>query len=544
MNLSVAVRVDQDAVLYSVCPTQRFIDDVVVVPACHLGDGLATDGADASLFLPKKQQPTLSLQGLFHLYAQAFFKVEFPCRVVGVTIPFDLGSFCRGVLPKRGKQVLDGCAIFFFCHAEEAPVLVTESSKIPILHPLLTLLWMSSSCPSPQCFEDGGVRMDKGFLGICMSVIVRPTPYLGSRVAISQYAVACLLSLMTFRMSVRNVFTFFFDGVMRSFPLYLRTCCPRKSNPSSMCVILVFSPKFQSSLLEISVRGLDSFFQYLFRASCNDEVICVTHHIDLLVHAFKRSSTGVMRVLLPKYPFQAVQRHIGKDGRDDSALRCPIFRRVEGGFVHVSCFQPCVEDGFIHRNMAQQPGVTDSVEAGFDVPFQYPLWSGAVRQHRITLCHSIGAASFLPKPIRVWVGVRFGNGVQGLQIQRLHCSVLHCRDTQRTFLPIELRNIHPSQWESFIASLLHLVYGHPLFFRVFPEDFIDSRSVLTLVFCHSSDSKSLAAERVGQQVLQGFHLMPLTGLHCLHKAPCGRLFTLHRWIRGHPVARLRYTSRV
>src|SRR5216683_7134267 len=46
---------------------------------------------------------------------------------------------------------------------------------------------------------------------------------------------------MTFRMSVRNAFTFFFAGRVRKCPWYLRTWCPRKSNPSSMCVMLVFS---------------------------------------------------------------------------------------------------------------------------------------------------------------------------------------------------------------------------------------------------------------------------------------------------------------
>ena len=49
----------------------------------------------------------------------------------------------------------------------------------------------------------------------------------------------------------------------------------------------------------------------------------------------------------------------------DTALRCTIFCRVEDGFVHVSCLQPFVQDGFLHRNMAQQPGVTDFVK-GFD----------------------------------------------------------------------------------------------------------------------------------------------------------------------------------
>ena len=32
---------------------------------------------------------------------------------------------------------------------------------------------------------------------------------------------------------------------------------------------------------------------------------------------------------------------------NDTALRRTIFRRIEDGFVHVSCFQPCIEDGFL-----------------------------------------------------------------------------------------------------------------------------------------------------------------------------------------------------
>ena len=69
MNLSVAVRMDQDAVLYSVCPTQRFIYDVVVMPACHLGDGLAQMG----------QMPPCSFQRNINL--------RFPCRDFSIFTP-------------------------------------------------------------------------------------------------------------------------------------------------------------------------------------------------------------------------------------------------------------------------------------------------------------------------------------------------------------------------------------------------------------------------------------------------------------------------
>src|SRR2546426_5300795 len=83
----------------------------------------------------------------------------------------------------------------------------------------------------------------------------------------------------------------------------------------------------------------------------------------------------------------------------DTSLRGTIFCRIEDGFVHVSCLQPFVEDGFFHRNVAQQPWVADFVEAGFDVPFQYPLRSGAIREHRGALLHCVGTTPFLPKPI-------------------------------------------------------------------------------------------------------------------------------------------------
>jgi hypothetical protein len=58
--------------------------------------------------------------------------------------------------------------------------------------------------------------------------------------------VACLLALMMSRTFARNAWTFFFDGVVRRLPLYLRMVWPRKSNPSSICVILVFSGESSS----------------------------------------------------------------------------------------------------------------------------------------------------------------------------------------------------------------------------------------------------------------------------------------------------------
>ena len=418
MNLFVAIGMNQDAILCVVCASQRFVDDVVVMPTCYLRNGLVADWADASLFLPQVRQPTFSLQGLFHLYAEACFKIEFPSRIVGITFPLYLcvpGYWCcRG----QAQQVVDYLSILTFCLAEEAPVLVSDSPKVAVFYPSLAFLRVSPPCPSPQGFEDGRIDMDKGFLGGGVSVKVGPSPYFGIECS-DQPVCRCLFVILDDLSDVRK----------ERFHVLLRWAC--KKLPVVLPYMLSEKVKsflnvryagflfreFQSSFPQkFCDEGFDFRFQYLFRDACNDEVIRIAHQIHLLVHAFKGSCPGV-GILLAKYPLQSIERHIGKDGRDYSALWRSIFRRVEDGFVHVSCFQPCVEDGFVHRHVAQQPWVADFVKAGFDVSFQYPLRSGAIREHRCALFHCVGAAPFLPKPIRVWVGECFRNGVQSLQIQ-------------------------------------------------------------------------------------------------------------------------------
>ncbi len=212
MNLSVAIGMDQDAVLYGICAAQRFVHDVVIMPPRDLRDGLGADGADASLFFPEVQEPTFSVQGLFHLYAEAFFKVDFPGRIVGVTVPFDLGVlFVDGRCGGQAQPVLDGFSIFVFCRTEEAPVLVPHPPKVAVFYPSLALLWVSPPCPSPQSFEDGHVNMDKGFLGRGVSVKVRPSPYF--RVE-CRYQPVCR-SLFVFLDDVSDVRKEHFDVLLR-----------------------------------------------------------------------------------------------------------------------------------------------------------------------------------------------------------------------------------------------------------------------------------------------------------------------------------------
>src|SRR5262245_23585702 len=66
-----------------------------------------------------------------------------------------------------------------------------------------------------------------------------------------------------------------------------------------------------------------------------------------------------------------------------------------------------------------------------------------------------------------------------------------------------------------ISPLLKHVQSRCLLFWCFPGLPIDARSSFASVFCHSSDSKGFAAQRVGEQALQRFHFAPLACLSCL-----------------------------
>src|SRR5512135_932768 len=63
-----------------------------------------------------------------------------------------------------------------------------------------------------------------------------------------------------------------------------------------------------------------------------------------------------------------------------------------------------------------------------------------------------------------------------------------------------------------VSSLGERLDGFCFLFRRFPGVPIHAGGSFASVFRHSSDSKSLAAERVGEQALQGFHPAPLACL--------------------------------
>ena len=376
MNLSVAIGMDQDTVFRSVCATHRFGHNVVVMPACHLCERVGTDGTVAVVFFPQVEQGTSSSQGLFHLYAKALFTVDFPCGIVGITVSFHFGESghrcCRG----QAKPGLDGFSLVVFCRTEEAPTSIFQPSKVAVGDPPFAFLRVPPSCPSPQGFEDGRIDMNKGFLRRSMSVEVRPSSYFG--VALCYQPGCCSLFVVLDDLSDawKKRLHVFLRGAWKEVPLVLTDILSEKvkSVLKVRYAGLLFR-KFQSSFLEkVRDEWCDCIFQHLFRDARDDEVIRITYQVYLLILALKCAPAGVW-VLLSEYPFQAIQRHIGKDGRTDTALRRTLFRRIEGRFVHVSCFQPCAEDGFVHRDMGQQPVVADGVEGSNNfIPLSTTHW--------------------------------------------------------------------------------------------------------------------------------------------------------------------------
>src|SRR5258708_13132668 len=65
-----------------------------------------------------------------------------------------------------------------------------------------------------------------------------------------------------------------------------------------------------------------------------------------------------------------------------------------------------------------------------------------------------------------------------------------------------------------------------------PGNSVHPRSATSSIFRHSPDGKKLAAERVGEQMLQGSHLVPSALLRCLYDT---RLEPTHIRFYGPPV---------
>ena len=75
------------------------------------------------------------------------------------------------------KQINDLCfTALRLLGCKEAPVTVTNGSKVPISYPLGLFAWVSSFRPPPEVFKDARINVVKGFFGARVAVVVGPSP--------------------------------------------------------------------------------------------------------------------------------------------------------------------------------------------------------------------------------------------------------------------------------------------------------------------------------------------------------------------------------
>jgi hypothetical protein len=264
---------NQDAVLSPVCAPHRFVHDVVVVPPCYVRDWLGAERANTALLFPKVGQGASSLQGLFPLYAEAFLKIDFPCRVVGVAFSFDFCMSGYGCCGGVTKPVFDRLPVFVLCCPEAVPVPLARPSTGAVGHPPCAFFRVSPSCPSPQGFEDGRINMDKGFFGRSVSVEVRPSSYL--RVELCYQPGCCSLFVVLDDLSdaCKKRLHVFLRGACKEVPLVLTYILSEKvTSVLNVRYSGLLFRKFQSSFLEkIRDEWFDFLFQHLFRDARDDE---------------------------------------------------------------------------------------------------------------------------------------------------------------------------------------------------------------------------------------------------------------------------------
>ena len=128
------------------------------MPSRNPGDLLVTDWTEAILFLPEVTEPPFPFQSSFHLHVEAFFKIRFPGRVVGIGLCTDLRMPLNA--DRRGCQQSDHFHLPFltFEDAGEHPPIWPFVGKVFVFHPSARFVLMSATCPFPDRLEDGMVN--------------------------------------------------------------------------------------------------------------------------------------------------------------------------------------------------------------------------------------------------------------------------------------------------------------------------------------------------------------------------------------------------
>ena len=87
-----AIGMKQDPIVGCIFPSIHSPYKMVVVPSCELGDLLLADWTESLLLFPEGKQLPFPFEIVYHLDAEAFFKVLFPGGIVwvGFSLDFDV----------------------------------------------------------------------------------------------------------------------------------------------------------------------------------------------------------------------------------------------------------------------------------------------------------------------------------------------------------------------------------------------------------------------------------------------------------------------
>jgi site-specific DNA recombinase len=169
---------------------------------------------------------------------------------------------------------------------------------------------------------------------------------------------------------------------------------------------------------------------------------------------------------------------------DNSPLRGPFRGGEQDVLLQVTGFQPFPKNLPIHKDVIQQPSVTDAIEAGLDVAFEdptRPLSLGTVWTPKdlVTFVQGIRAAALQPKAVGVAVGQRLGDGIEPQQIQSLLGAVDHGGNAEWASFAVALGNGHPAERLRLITVPTQGGESRRFGFRCVPEDPVHTGSLGT-----------------------------------------------------------------
>ena len=203
--------------------------------------------------------------------ANRCFQVQFPLRIVGVGCTPDLHppqDLAPPLLSSTGSARALPCAVTD--HAREHPVPAAVSLEVFLLDPLPALLAMASSTPSHQLPEDPVIHCLEGAFthritvihGPALDLLIQTPDHVSRRHAARVVDRFLDLGQERLDVSLRRLDQDLAIAVTSA------SFCPRKSKPSSICVILVFS--WESSRPRFRQEVFHERLDFIFRRSSFD----------------------------------------------------------------------------------------------------------------------------------------------------------------------------------------------------------------------------------------------------------------------------------